>query len=72
MEMSPAQSARSRTAYEKIIAALNEAQLPGEMKFALVGTIFTQVFEAVQGDAEFKHRLVDNFAETTHQLIDEQ
>lgn len=62
--------ARYRAAYEKMVAAINEAQLPDAGKFSLAGAVFTQAVEHLKIVSEQKHAVVDAFADTCHQLID--
>jgi hypothetical protein len=57
-------------AYRKIVAALNEGGLDEKQRFSLAGSVMTQVIEEMVGDVAFKHRAVDEFAKTTHALID--
>jgi uncharacterized protein YejL (UPF0352 family) len=61
---------RARAIYRDIMGALNRHRAPTDVAFSALGVVLSQVVTEDAATAAKAHELVDEFAKSTHEIID--
>lgn len=57
-------------AYVKIVNAMKDEGLHEGARFSLAGSVMSQIVQESSYDTKTKHRMIDEFAHLSHQIID--